>query len=103
MALGLKNPQLYRMLRPELIRANETPLSSDAYCKLEMESARSREEVEQAYTRLQQVVIPRFAQWLDGQEALGPFLPSYLHQAGINLRSSHPLQVTSLRPPRPPR
>ena len=67
--LQLKNAHLYRLLRPELVRSNEKPLSSDAYVRSsEVRSDGKREaeeEVKEAYERLVTKVIPRFAEQLD--------------------------------------
>ena len=67
--LQLKNAHLYRLLRPELVRSNERPLSSDAFVRASdarVDGKREAEdEVVKAYERLVSKVIPRFAEQLD--------------------------------------
>eukprot|EP00471_Norrisiella_sphaerica_P001627 CAMPEP_0184483924 /NCGR_PEP_ID=MMETSP0113_2-20130426/5603_1 /TAXON_ID=91329 /ORGANISM="Norrisiella sphaerica, Strain BC52" /LENGTH=2464 /DNA_ID=CAMNT_0026864607 /DNA_START=62 /DNA_END=7456 /DNA_ORIENTATION=+ len=62
-----RNGHLYRMLRPELVRSNSVPLSSDVYLKLARSDKESMKEVSMTYKRLRTEVIPRFALWLDRQ------------------------------------
>ena len=67
--LRLRNPHLYRMLRPELVMSNDVPLSSDAYverAEVRADGARvAVEEVSAAYQRLITRVIPNFAALLE--------------------------------------
>eukprot|EP01126_Amoeba_proteus_P011855 TRINITY_DN14848_c0_g1_i2.p1 TRINITY_DN14848_c0_g1~~TRINITY_DN14848_c0_g1_i2.p1 ORF type:complete len:324 (-),score=42.48 TRINITY_DN14848_c0_g1_i2:2-973(-) len=62
-----KNKHLYQLLRPELVKSNQLPLSSDAGSKLGKDKHQREhdEEVKEATRRLEQIVIPSFASYLD--------------------------------------
>jgi serine/threonine protein kinase/tetratricopeptide (TPR) repeat protein len=61
---------LYKLFRPEFVRLNPVPLSSDAYSKFGRDSeAEHNEEVLEATIRLEGQVIPDFAKYLDGRYA----------------------------------
>ncbi|KAL6050246.1 Clu domain-containing protein [Balamuthia mandrillaris] len=87
---GLKSAYLFRLLRPELVKGNKQPLSSDAFSNFgrhqkEVNSA----EVTEAYHRLIGVIIPSFSSWLDQQPVSKTNirdLNSNLHRQGINVR-----------------
>ncbi|GAB5364258.1 hypothetical protein AAMO2058_000954400 [Amorphochlora amoebiformis] len=64
----IRNGHLYRMLRPELVRTNRVPLSSDVYLKLASHDKKSMDEVSNAFRRLRLKVIPKFAAWLDSHQ-----------------------------------
>lgn len=83
-----KTGHLYRMLRPELVRTHPRPLSSDAFCSIENDSA-SDAEVIKARNRLFHTVIPMVAKRLDTEQVYGKVrevLSAYVHQSGINIR-----------------
>jgi hypothetical protein len=61
---NLTNPHLYRMLRPELVRNWSSPLSSDAFSRLDRDE-NNRAEVIQCYNSLIGQIIPNFARELD--------------------------------------
>jgi hypothetical protein len=59
---------LYRLLRPEFIKTNAVPLSSDAFSPADRndpERLIHRQEVNEATARLFNVVIPNFASIMD--------------------------------------
>ena len=94
-AVLLRRPKagsLYRMLRPELVRTNDVPLSSDAWTKFQSsDPAREEhnEEVNCATQRLLKHVIPAFAEHLQ-RHTVTPVnhneLANLMHRHGINIR-----------------
>lgn len=97
-----KNEHLYRLLRPELVRKFNVPLSSDAYTLFGKRGAGvHNREVRMATEHLLYTLIPRFAGILDFQESTEDWpkhknhykikiteekLPEILHREGINVR-----------------
>lgn len=97
-----KNEHLYCLLRPELVKKFDVPLSSDAFTLFGKRGAGvHNKEVRMATERLINVVIPRFAGILDFQEDPHDWpkhpnhyrikiteekLPEILHREGINIR-----------------
>lgn len=79
---------LYNLLRPEFVRQNPAPLSSDAFFRWgdpDNQHQKHNSEVEQATHRLLSVIIPNFASSLT--ECPEPdALVALLHKNGINLR-----------------
>lgn len=64
--ISIKGSFLYRLLRPELVRSNPVPLSSDAFSKWPIEDAHSHNiEVMEATRRLETEVLPDCAAFLD--------------------------------------
>jgi hypothetical protein len=85
-----KASYLYCLLRPEFVKRNPVPLSSDAFSRfgLDHKDVHEREVVE-ATQRLHRKVIPRFAAWLDGQDERrlkSLKLTQLMHREGINNR-----------------
>lgn len=84
--------QFFRMLRPELVRQFNKPLSSDAHTAFGRdESAIHNAEVDEATLFLQNTVIPAYAETLSNKQQLkqyvdGSVLVRELHRWGINLR-----------------
>lgn len=67
------------------------PLSSDAYCSLEVDSENCKQDVDKAFQQLLTKIIPDFAQKLASYPCNGHNLnqlPALLHQEGINMRYS---------------
>lgn len=63
-----KGSHLYQCLRPELVKLNPVPLSSDAFSKWGASSSDQKlhnMEVKDATRRLEEVIIPAFASYLD--------------------------------------
>lgn len=94
-AVLLRKPKagsLYRMLRPELVRENEVPLSSDAWTTFQSgdpEREAHNREVDRATQRLLLGVIPRFAEELQRHTATPVNhneLARLMHRHGINIR-----------------
>ncbi|KAL6070346.1 Clu domain-containing protein [Balamuthia mandrillaris] len=87
---GLKSAYLFRLLRPELVKGNKQPLSSDAFSNFGRHQKEvNNAEVTEAYRRLIGVIIPSFSSWLDQQPISKPNirdLISNLHRQGINVR-----------------
>lgn len=93
--LGLSHKpraQFFRMLRPELVRQFNKPLSSDAHTAFGRdESAIHNAEVDEATLFLQNTVIPAYAETLSNKQQLkqyvdGSVLVREMHRWGINLR-----------------
>jgi hypothetical protein len=86
-------PKLYRLLRPEFVRDNACPLSSDAFCKVTVRDAeKNNNEIIEATKRLISDVIPEFTQSLKKKNIRQKLL-NYetditfeLHKRGINCR-----------------
>eukprot|EP01105_Mastigella_eilhardi_P027289 TRINITY_DN8340_c0_g1_i1.p1 TRINITY_DN8340_c0_g1~~TRINITY_DN8340_c0_g1_i1.p1 ORF type:complete len:943 (+),score=171.83 TRINITY_DN8340_c0_g1_i1:238-2829(+) len=84
---------LFKLLRPELVKQNLVPLSSDAFSGFRYQGDASDEAaVSEATSRLHKKVIPEFAQWLKSQcqtkawSALQGRFSELLHREGINIR-----------------
>eukprot|EP01133_Synstelium_polycarpum_P001079 gene1079-1223_t len=83
---------LYELIRPELVKSNPTPLSSDAltgWGKFDPQAAEHNYEVKEASYRLFFQVIPKFVQYLenlDPCEKREIHLTQELHRVGINCR-----------------
>ena len=83
---------LYNLLRPELVKSNQVPLSSDAFARFGKQDPNHKihnKEVRDATSRLFDDVIPHFAKTLDNlnPKVLTNWLSTEkLHRAGINLR-----------------
>jgi hypothetical protein len=77
-------------LRPEFVKRNPVPLSSDAFSRFGQHHKDVHErEVVEATQRLHRKVIPRFAAWLDSQDERrlkGLKLTQLMHREGINNR-----------------
>lgn len=57
---------MYRLLRPELVKSNDVPLSSNALSKWVMDDSEAADSaVQNATRRLQEQVVPEFAKMLD--------------------------------------
>lgn len=81
----------YKLLRPETVRSNETPLSSDAFTtwgKLDSRFQEHNKDVLKATLKLLLQEVPAFADSLDvhAEEMTGANLVTELHRAGINIR-----------------
>lgn len=81
----------YKLLRPETVRSNETPLSSDAFTtwgKLDSRFQEHNKNVLKATLKLLLQEVPAFAESLDihVEEMTGANLVTELHRAGINIR-----------------
>eukprot|EP01125_Pyxidicula_operculata_P005426 TRINITY_DN192_c0_g2_i1.p1 TRINITY_DN192_c0_g2~~TRINITY_DN192_c0_g2_i1.p1 ORF type:complete len:1970 (-),score=473.50 TRINITY_DN192_c0_g2_i1:68-5284(-) len=65
----VKGWHLYKQLRPEFVKLNPVPLSSDAHSRLgnSDEQEVNNKEVNEATKRLEEVLIPSFASFLDGR------------------------------------
>jgi Clustered mitochondria/WD domain, G-beta repeat/Translation initiation factor eIF3 subunit 135 len=95
-ASSLSSPahHLCALLRPELVRANAVPLSSDAYSRLGVvDGAVHNAEVAEATRRLHSVLVPEFGRHLDSLPEhvasaypLGFSLTSAAHLHGVNVR-----------------
>lgn len=98
---GLKGCQLYRLLRPELVRGNPKPLCSDVFSTWDIEGLEAfNRDAEEATHRMRTVVVPDFALWLEDEYADVDFdvmepermieefvrVTSSMHRHGINLR-----------------
>lgn len=85
-----KASYLYCLLRPEFVKRNPVPLSSDAFSRFGQHHKDVHErEVVEATQRLHRKVIPRFAAWLDSQDERrlkGLKLTQLMHREGINNR-----------------
>jgi len=83
---------LYRFLRPELVKRNPVPLSSDSFSRFQSpnEARANNREVQQATGNLYAVIIPEFVEALKKCEDIKTFTESVqahkLHRKGINLR-----------------
>jgi Translation initiation factor eIF3 subunit 135 len=91
---GSRGSHLYRLLRPELVRANATPLSSDAFSPFGTERGRStidrrhNDEVRQATALLLGEHVPRLAAHLSSQQRRlnGISVSRETHRFGVNCR-----------------
>jgi hypothetical protein len=90
-----KGSHLYRLLRPELVKRNAVPLSSDAFTGFQSpgrDTQVNNNEVKQATTLLVEQVIPTYANELNARYAdVGPGLDEFelvaeIHRVGINIR-----------------
>lgn len=85
----VKGQHLYKLLRPELVRSNDVPLSSDAFSAWGIGDRESVIEVQQATYRLFNVVIPELRDAID-KLPVDSFneqqLITMMHQAGVNVR-----------------
>ncbi|GAM20836.1 hypothetical protein SAMD00019534_040110 [Acytostelium subglobosum LB1] len=83
---------LYELLRPELVKSNSKPLSSDAltgWGKFDPNSSEHNYEVKEASYKLFLKVIPKFVKYLDGLDMCEKkelHLTQELHRVGINCR-----------------
>lgn len=84
---------LYRLLRPELVKAWSSPLCSDAYSKFVSqypdEALEHKEEVKAAVAYMTGTVIPEFASILsktDSAQFMHSGFVDAFHRQGINLR-----------------
>lgn len=84
---SLKGGFLFRLLRPELVKNNPVPLSSDAFTYFGHHDAEIHNaEVAEATQHLFDTIIPEFALSLEGRSLTGFDLVEELHRAGINCR-----------------
>ncbi|ELR22629.1 uncharacterized protein ACA1_010190, partial [Acanthamoeba castellanii str. Neff] len=88
---GKKNGYLYELMRPEFLKKNPKPLSSDAFSPFGVDSATEHNaEIREATNRLLKEVIPKFAAYLDlhypNAEDLCRHLSPLIHKEGINVR-----------------
>ena len=85
-----KASYLYNLLRPELVKRNPIPLSSDAFSRFGGHDKDAHNtEVLKATQRLHKNIIPTFAAWLDSQDERklkGLRLTQLMHREGINMR-----------------
>jgi Clustered mitochondria/Translation initiation factor eIF3 subunit 135 len=85
-----KGGHLYTMLRPELVKSNPTPLSSDAFTGFgRINAEQHNAPVRTATHRLIHQVIPAFAEELNSSRVLvgnGRALCDAMHRNGINMR-----------------
>ena len=66
---------MFKLLRPEFVRRNPVPLSSDAFSKFGKDGElEHNSEVLEATVRLEGQVVPEFARYLDLRYADGPIL-----------------------------
>lgn len=97
-----KASYLYHLLRPELVKRNPVPLSSDGYSRFGSHNADAHnKEILKATQRLHEKIIPSFATWLDNQDdkkLKGLKLTQLMHREGINVRHVC-AQHTFLLPP----
>ncbi|EGG19006.1 Histidine kinase A [Cavenderia fasciculata] len=83
---------LYELIRPELVKSNKNPLSSDAltgWGKFDPNSTEHNYEVKEASYRLFLQVIPKFVYHLDHMDSMEKrelHLTQELHRMGINCR-----------------
>eukprot|EP01132_Coremiostelium_polycephalum_P007447 gene7447-9152_t len=83
---------LYELIRPELVKSNPKPLSSDSltgWGKFDSKSSEHNYEVKEATFRLFLYVIPKFAHYLDHLDYTDKkelHLTQELHRVGINCR-----------------
>ncbi|KAL6074899.1 Rab GTPase domain containing protein [Balamuthia mandrillaris] len=90
---GTQHTGLCNRLRPEFVRNNSSPLSSDAFSKFGMQRPENNQEIMEATKRLHNETIPQFATWLDGKDSkwlsskfVGEEIAAVVHKHGINLR-----------------
>ncbi|KAL6071444.1 PICALM [Balamuthia mandrillaris] len=90
---GTQHTGLCNRLRPEFVRNNPSPLSSDAFSKFGMQRPENNQEIMEATKRLHNETIPQFATWLDGKDSkwlsskfVGEEIAAVIHKHGINLR-----------------
>ncbi|EFA85283.1 Histidine kinase A [Heterostelium album PN500] len=83
---------LYELIRPELVKSNHKPLSSDAltgWGKFDTNAVEHNYEVKEASYRLFLQVMPRFIKYLDSLEVCEKrelHFTQELHRVGINCR-----------------
>jgi hypothetical protein len=99
---GLMGKQLYNLLRPELVRCANAPLSSDAFTGFGLDDFRTHnKEVLEVYRHLLGTVIPKFVNSLDQGHLFpsdGAALTKLMHQHGINMRLAGLLRSMSTTP-----
>eukprot|EP01117_Protostelium_nocturnum_P010911 TRINITY_DN3939_c0_g1_i1.p1 TRINITY_DN3939_c0_g1~~TRINITY_DN3939_c0_g1_i1.p1 ORF type:complete len:1699 (-),score=618.56 TRINITY_DN3939_c0_g1_i1:206-5302(-) len=98
---GVRACYLYKLFRPEFVKTNPSPLSSDAFApvdKFDPQKVQHRQDVIEATNRLLVTVIPEFAKHLDStfdrsqtnvftkMKTLQKTFVHDLHRAGINIR-----------------
>jgi alpha-tubulin suppressor-like RCC1 family protein len=87
---GFVGKRLSNLLRPELVRANPCPLSSDAFTAFGKHNARVHNaEVREATRSIVQRIVPAFVARLESGELLPVHsrqLVEMMHGAGINVR-----------------
>jgi len=87
-----KNSRLYARFRPEMVKKNPIPLSSDAFSDLQstLDQKENNEEIIDAYHLLMDVVIPSLASSLNEAYLSNPLdnaqLVEEVHGRGVNLR-----------------
>jgi Clustered mitochondria/Hom_end-associated Hint/Translation initiation factor eIF3 subunit 135/Leucine Rich repeat len=89
----VRNTFLYKLLRPEFVKAYPKPLSSDAFSPFgdTSPSAPSNADVREATEQLLSVHVPRFAAWLESghdvdHDTVESQLTELAHREGINVR-----------------
>lgn len=94
-APGAADPKaiFHRLLRPELVKRSDIPLSSDAFSKFQKDDPREKalnEQVDVVTRMLFEEIIPQFALSLSESAAAAEFdegtLVGSIHRAGINVR-----------------
>jgi hypothetical protein len=82
--------EFFNMLRPELVKRNDVPLSCDACTSFgKTNSDINNKEVESATLLLQQTIMPEFAEKINTKMIKlhnGTQLGEEMHRAGLNLR-----------------
>jgi len=83
--------QLYELLRPELVKSNPVPLSSDALTAMGSNDPKKSDynrDVKEACIKLLKQIIPNMSSTLDSCENLiaGKDIIAKIHRAGINVR-----------------
>jgi hypothetical protein len=103
---SLKSANLYRLFRPEFLKLNPVPLSSDAFSQFGKDaiSRVHNDEVREATRRLETECIPAFAAHLDRRakistsaEGANPF--AQLHQSDDVLTESTGIAITASSKP----
>lgn len=79
---------LFRMLRPNAVRTNPVPLSSDAFCKMGTHNCKQHnQEVVDATTRMRTEIVNECSDYLNGlPQPSGELLISTMHAFGLNIR-----------------
>ncbi|KAF2076800.1 hypothetical protein CYY_001877 [Polysphondylium violaceum] len=105
---GKIGSHLYNLLRPELVRSNKLPLSSDAFTKFSgPDSEQNNEDVERSQKRLFVSIIPNFVLSLNQKVRRSKcenilelshmlMLVDSMHREGINVRYLNRLKKTDI-------
>jgi len=105
---GKQGSHLYNLLRPELVRSNKVPLSSDAFTKFSgPDSDKNNEDVERSQKRLFVSIIPNFVLSLNQKVRRSKcenilelshmlMLVDSMHREGINVRYLNRLKKTDI-------